>query len=243
MCTVLDIDLDFFVSPIQHWKQSHDRVPDAEATPESVEEVLHYLNANCGLPTESKTPGAWFEHHDELFDFAVKHVAEPMHLVHLDAHADIGGGLTRCWEYVFTQYTHLSLPFRRHPKRGARHLNCGNFIVFLAACGLLERVTFVAHPAWQDDYNGLYMKDFDLGSEALQLKRFEKSVIDESKLLTPLYDLPHEVEAAVPFVRVNRDDYHAEHKPDLLFVTRSPGYTPASADPLFEALARRIELL
>lgn len=238
--TVLDIDLDFFVTPIKYWGTSNNRIPEGNATTESIEEAVNYLETHCLLQT-GKTRGAIFEHHDELFDYALEQFTEPIHLIHLDAHADIGGGLTTCWEYVCTEYTHLSSSMRRFPKRGNKYLNCGNFLVFLAGTGLLKRVTFVSHPDWINDYNGVYMKEFDTDSGAIQLKRFSKQVIKDDDFCTPLYALPHEVEPSIPFVRVSRHDFHSEIAPDRVVLTRSPGYTPASADLLFDALSERIQ--
>lgn len=240
MITILDVDLDFFVTPIKNWGSSNNRIPEGKATTENIKEAINYLENHCLLNTE-KTPGAIFENHDELFDYALEQFTEPVHLIHLDAHADIGGGLTTCWKYVCTEYTHLSLPQRYHPKRGHQYLNCGNFIVFLAGIGLLERVTFVSHPDWQDDYNSIYMKDFDPDSNALQLKRFSADDVNKS-LYTSLLELPYEREQEVPFIRVSRHDFYNAVPPDQFVLTRSPGFTPVSADSLFDALSKKIQL-
>ncbi|MEG0216309.1 MAG: hypothetical protein RR685_09305, partial [Hungatella sp.] len=239
MVTILDIDLDFFVTPIKYWGTSNNRIPEGEATAENIDAAMNYLETHCRLQART-TPGAVFEHHDELFDYALKQFTEPIHLIHLDAHADIGGGLTKCWDYVCTKYTHLDQHMRKFPKRGNEGLNCGNFLVFLAGVGLLERVTFVSHSDWRDDYNPIYMKDFDPTSEELQLKRFSAQIIKDDDLCTPLYDLPHEVEQSIPFVRVPRHDFYSDIVPDKIILTRSPGYTPASADSLFNAISQRI---
>lgn len=239
--TVLDIDLDFFTSPIVHNATSNARVPCDGASFVPVRKAVDYLNQRCLLPVETKTPGRAFEHHDQVFDYAIKHFSEPVHLIHLDAHADIGGGQTRCWNYVCTDYAHLPLNLRRFPKRGELYLNCGNFIVFLAACGLLREVTFVSHPDWAEDYNAIYMKDCDVESGALQIKKVEKDVLEGVGMMRPLCELPHEVEAEIPFRRISSDDYRADSPPNTLFVTRSPGYTPACSDSLYDALVSLID--
>ena len=110
----------------------------------------------------------------------------------------------------------------------------------MAGVVLLELVTFVSHPDWSDDYNPIYMKDFNPASGALQLKRFSAEVVSNAGL-TPLYNLPHEVEQSIPFVQVSRHDFHSDISPDKVVLTRSPGYTPASADSLFDAISKRIQ--
>ena len=138
---------------------------------------------------------------------------------------------------------HLGSDLRRTPKRGSRFLNCGNFIVFLAACGLIERVTFVSHPEWMDDYNCLYLEEFDPANQALQLKRYNKADVDQGlsqgKLLTKI---PHQVEKPIPFQQIPRSEFISAKAPDFVTITRSPGYTPASADSLYDTISSIIKL-
>lgn len=247
MPTVLDIDLDFFVDSIAHGASADKRLPEWGYSAETgrvegyftdtIEEALAYLETHCLLPQRNKTPGAIFEHHDELFDFAVAHFTEPVHLIHVDAHADMGGDLNSSWEYHSTQYMHLPLHERRTPTRGNNYLNCGNFLVFLAACGLLEKVTFVTHPKWQIDYDCLYLKDFSSASGALQLKRFPPNTVRDANFHT----VPHEKEDEIPFIQVSREDFFSIVQPDTVFLTRSPCFTPASADSIYDAIAQRIQ--
>lgn len=241
MKTILDIDLDFFVSPIYHGTSTDNRIPNSDATVDSIEVALEYLEAHCGLPKNQTLPGAYFENHDELFDAIVTHIDEPIHLIHVDAHADIGGGFTKCWQYMFCEYAHLAKAGRRYPKRGANFLNCGNVVAFLAFAGLVEKVTFVSHQDWTDDYQPLYMEHFDPNSSALQLKRFSAKAIENAGFLTPLYQIEHELEPSIPLIRVGRENFYIENPPDALFVTRSPGYTPESADILYDVLIGHIE--
>lgn len=243
MKTILDIDLDFFTSPIVSDIRSDDGTDRGGESVESNEDALDYLASHCDLPIDGKTPGAFFEHHDEVFDFALKHFPEPVHLIHVDAHADIGGGTTSCWDYLCTEYAYLDREARRSPKRGDRYLNCGNFVVFLAACGLLERVTFVSHPDWSDDYNPIYMKDFDSSSNVLQIKRFPKTAKQKLSKGIHLPDQSYDVDLEVPFERISRDGFHAACPPDLLLVTHSRQYTPACADGLYDTLVDLIDPL
>jgi hypothetical protein len=239
MRTALDIDVDFFVTPIKHWGESDERLPEQEFFSDSVTTVLSFLSEKCGVSSKAQIPGACFEHHDELFDYAINHFKEPVHLIHVDAHADIGGGLSSCWYYVCTEYLHLSPEMRQKPRRGNKFLNEGNFVVFLAACGMLSRVTFVSHPEWHDDYNAIHMKDFDPLSEALQLKRYSANVVAAAGI-APLGNSPHDVEPEVPFRRIPGAKFSLVAPPDFMFVTRSPGYTPRSADALYAEIARLI---
>lgn len=241
--TVLDIDLDFFTSPIVIDSMGERATKRRGKTAESIDSVLGYLQSQCLVPTSGKTPGAYFEHHDEVFNFALKHFTEPIHLIHVDAHSDIGGGMPMCWQYVFGEYLHLDDQKRHFPKRGPKGLNCGNFIVFLAACGLLERVTFVTREDWKCDYSIIYMEGFRMDSGHIQLKRFEKQDFGRIGINANLWDLPHSVEAAIPFKEASRRDFISSAPPDMLLVTKSPQYTPACSDDLYDALVSLIDPL
>jgi hypothetical protein len=227
------------VRPIKHWCESNERLPEDKFSSESVADVLSFLEKQCCVSDKAKIPGARFEHHDELFDYAISHFKEPIHLVHVDAHADIGGGFSGCWHYVCTEYIHHPVAKRQKPKKGNKFLNAGNFVVFLAACELLGRLTFVSHPDWHDDYNSIYMKDFDPTSGALQLKRYSPEVVSAAGIAS-LCDVVHDVEAEIPFHRVPRAEFSLSATPDFMFVTRSPGYTPASTDVLYAKIAEFI---
>lgn len=243
MMTVLDIDLDFFTSPIVIDSMGQKAKKRRGKTAESIDDAFAYLQTHCKVSTGEKTPGACFVHHDEVFDFALRYFTEPVHLIHVDAHSDIGGGMPRYWQYVFGEYLHLNGRERHSPKRGQKGLNCGNFIIFLVACGLLERVTFVAREDWRCDYSCIYMESFQLESGNLQLKRFAKQDFSRIGISAQLWDLPHTVEPLVPFKEVSRRDFISDGPPDLLLVTKSPEYTPACSDALYDALVSLIDPL
>lgn len=240
--TILDIDLDFFVSPIKFEVDTSRRLPEAEFKVEDIESALRFLESNCCLPLDSSVPGALFEHHDEVFDYAVQNFPPQLDWVHVDAHADIGGGwIVPSWQYIFCEYTTLDLKARRTPLRGPKGLNCGNFMLFLAGCGMLKEVRFVTPSIWKSDLQPIFMEGHTECSNAIQLKRYDRDVL-RSCLFRPLAETPHEVEQAIPFVPVKREDFELLKQPDFVLLTRSPGYTPKSADRLYDAVASRLDL-
>jgi hypothetical protein len=232
---ILDIDLDFFVTPIRHEVETDERLPEGEYSVESCTAALGFLRDACGLPLDRSVRGVQFEHHDEVFDFVVENLPDALEWIHVDAHADIGGGWrVRCWPYIFCEFTHLDQAARRKPLRGPNGLNCGNFLLFLAGCNKLKDVTFVTPPTWKNDYQAIYMKEFSETSGAIQLKRYSKSA---TSCMTPLHLVKHDVEPPIPYKSVPRADFKASAKPDLVLLTRSPGFTTASSDVLYNAIA------
>ena len=100
MQTILDIDLDFFVTNIANNCESYGRRRLSEGEgylPKSELIVKSFLEANCRLSTEKKTPGKAFEDHDEVFYYWRDLVNQsflkpPFEVVHVDAHSDLGSG-------------------------------------------------------------------------------------------------------------------------------------------------------
>lgn len=94
MQRVLDIDLDFFVTPVVHWPQWDGRA-SAEHGCWPVEEALAFLTDRCLLA--GPLPGFVTERHDELFWLWREAISDgllvpPFDVTHLDAHADLGLG-------------------------------------------------------------------------------------------------------------------------------------------------------
>jgi hypothetical protein len=236
---VLDLDLDFFVSPIANFISGKQRLNDDEYSVDQIDSIAQFLETQCGLTAVNRLPAKLFEEHDQVFDYLRMLKADPwreqqVDLHHIDAHSDTGGGLTSCWHYVFSEYLHLPLSARMFPRRGAAGLNPGNFIIFLAACGWLDRVRFVTHPQWQDDIQHVYMHNFDSFSGAIQLKKYNPQTLRDAPITKPLDKIEHELEPAIPFEIIGRENYSADGPFDFVFLTRSPGFTPRFADTIFD---------
>jgi len=177
-----------------------------------------------------------------MFDYFRTHADEgtKVDVIHVDAHSDIGGGLfSGCWHYVLTEYLYLSHQQRLFPRRGTRALNCGNFLVFMAACGWINRITFVQPDGWSDDLNGMYLKDFGADPFCLQLRRYRPEDVAET---FDLHGLAYEVDVEVPVEYRKWYKMTPDRLPDMIFVTRSPNFTPETADPLFERLSALIDV-
>ncbi len=243
---ILDIDLDFFVSPIASFGSSNERLDDSDYSVDSIDVARSFLETQCRLSKRRKLPGACFEHHDDVFYhvrdlYASGELTSPIELHHVDAHSDIGGGFTTCWIYVEQELVHQPIPRRMHPKRGIPYLNSGNFVVFLAACGWLNQIHFVVPNEWRDDTNAAYLKDFSINSRALQLKRYRASDVDSAGVNCSLADIKHTLEPEIPFRYTFRSRYQASEGFDQILLTRSPGFTPKAADKLFDFINEYIK--
>jgi hypothetical protein len=88
---ILDLDLDFFVRGVAHWRaQDAARLDAEEYPPWTVRESVDFLRSRCGLT--GPLPGAVVENHGELFfrwrdAIDAGKLAPPFHVTHVDGHA------------------------------------------------------------------------------------------------------------------------------------------------------------
>jgi len=90
--TILDIDLDVFVSPAVHCRNDTDPRPsDTDFTVDHESSVSTFLVQQCLVKRD--VPGVAFEHHVEVLDkiseaIQKQQLVPPFYWVHVDAHDD-----------------------------------------------------------------------------------------------------------------------------------------------------------
>jgi len=93
--TILDIDLDVFVSPAVHCRNDTDPRPsDTDFTVDHESSVSTFLVQQCLVKRD--VPGVAFEHHVEVLDkiseaIQKQQLVPPFYWVHVDAHDDFWG--------------------------------------------------------------------------------------------------------------------------------------------------------
>lgn len=233
---VLDIDLDFFVVPPLFWPDQRTR---ADASAHSVwptSEVRHFLRNKCRI--RSKSPGWVTENHGELFplwriaiDDGV--LRPPFHVTHVDAHADLGLGDNGYW-YLMTELLFEPVDRRRHPRTGDGGLNDANHLLYAVANRWIGELVYVFGEGGGSDELTYAMEGFDPKAQRLQLHAMAPAELD--KLLhrgTPVVD---RVEPAVPYRSTRWEQFEAAAPFDYVCLTRSPPYTPPTADSLFNVI-------
>src|SRR5438445_1688144 len=119
MDTVLDLDLDFFVWPIAHWRSGRKRRSEADCNyVASKEAVRGFLEQQCYLTTGSKLPGREVVEHPDAFRIWRQwlrdgRLSAPFRVIHVDAHADLGLG-DPGWLYLTTDV--LARPVARRSR-------------------------------------------------------------------------------------------------------------------------------
>lgn len=237
MHRVLDIDLDFFVHDVVYWPDQNVR-PDPQDHPVwAVAEAVDFLRERCGLHT--RLPGFVTENHGELFPLwrgAIEAGAllPPFHVTHVDAHADLGLG-DAGYVYLLTELLGLPPDQRTHPRTGNGGLNDANHLAFAIACRWISELTYVYGEGGGSDELTLVMQGFDPRADQVQLPRFRRDDLDaiqrrHEQSAVVAYEPP------VPYRSLPWDTFRADGPYDFVCLTRSPPYTPPTADAIFDAI-------
>jgi hypothetical protein len=240
---VLDLDLDLFVSPIATTKDAYTRLCPEKYKPWSESAVRHFLEHHCGLSSQKKVLGRVITHHHEAFYFLRdliqgKKATPPFELVHADAHADLGMG-DAAYPYIMSELLHLSLFDRMTPDES--EIGPGNYLVFAIACRWVSSLNYVHHVDGGDDVMDIHFKDFTEHSGFIQLKRCGSFVEDWDGGYNNVSCKVLSLEPPVQFGKVAANSYSEREKFDLIVLSKSPGFTPVTCDPLIEVVSEYID--
>ena len=228
---VLDLDMDFFLTGPCPLAKPGERPDESCAQPYSDEEVIRFLEEQCGLSREHPVPGAIFDTHDKALDFwqaclEAGSLTAPFEVVHVDTHSDLAFGPPGTG-YVLNVV--LSRPVQMRPAIGAYReaveLDEANYLLFALAFRWISRLAYVRNPKSHQDIPAQL-----LAGDDIHLRSFISQMMEGKNGREPV--IPFDV----------YDDYRAfEQKGyDFVIMAQSPRYAPASADRIMEIVRRYI---
>ena len=229
---VLDLDMDFFLSDPCPLAKLGERPDESCAKVWSDEEVVRFLEEQCGLSRENPVPGAIFDTHDKALDFWRARMEEgcllaPFDVVHVDTHSDLAFGPPG------TNYV-LNVVLSRSPEqrsavdvyRKAVELDEANYLLFALAFRWISRLAYVRNPRSHQDIP----KHLLDGEGNIHLRSFISQMMEGKNGKEPVitFDV--------------YDDYRQFRQTEYDFVTmaQSPRYAPKSADRIMEIVRRYI---
>jgi len=250
---ILDFDLDFFLEGICYGGDARGsrRIDGEKFKPWSKDRVVLFLEGNCGLSVHRRIRGAFFIEHHKLFHWMtrMRQVTGQEDLCfsidHIDGHADLGAGGSSM-EYIATELLFLPLEQRDFLQRYgmSQDLDPGNFLLYAMACRLVKELNFIFPPGGGKDVPSILYKDYDKNSRALQLKKF--TGLQMSELLEDQEHLerftPAGVEPAVPFRIVPYHEFRSVGDYDLIFLAKSPTFTPVESDVLIPVILEYMDM-
>jgi hypothetical protein len=270
MHVVLDLDLDFFVWPVDREAgESGPRLPEDRCKVQAAEQVRAFMEDQCGLSKDSPLPGRMLTLHIEAFstwrEWLEKNRLEaPFTVVHIDAHSDLGsGGLgNNSPKFYETELMALPLEKRRFPREGADGMHSGNYLLAAIANEWICRLEYVypIDPEPIDLTQIPALRASELGSR-LRIARGEEDDHAYSEVpgcfykdddpTTHLLQLRHLVygqeengaissSREVEFATTAAPDFQQTEITHIV-VAQSPSFTPASADVLLSLLLKYIK--
>jgi hypothetical protein len=238
---ILDLDLDFFVHGVATWRAvGSGRLEAADFPPWPVEDALSFLRDRCKL--SDPLPGYVVENHGELFDLwgdaiAAGTLAVPLSVTHIDAHSDLGLG-DDAYIKLITELLFLPIDQRRP---GAKDLvTDGNYLAMAIACGWVSELNLVRNEEGNND--GRPEDLFPYYLESREATDIQLQAMTREQLDNRMYDREYEIEASdpkVPLVHMTWEQFDAPASFDVICLARSPDYTPAELDPLFDEIRER----
>lgn len=128
-------------------------------------------------------------------------------------------------------------------------LSFGNWLAYALACRWIDALTIVRHPKAGDDLHPGYFKEYvqpewqspparrtlNLRLQPLTSEELDSGAWRRTGPWGRVLERPIEA-PLIPTLIVAREALQLERAPDFLLLCRSPGYSPRSADRIFEAL-------
>ncbi|MBR5302717.1 MAG: UPF0489 family protein [Clostridia bacterium] len=229
---VLDLDMDFFLSDPCPLAPLGERPDESCASAWCDEDVIRFLEDQCGLSAQKPVPGAIFDTHDKALDFWAERLKAgslktPFEVVHVDTHSDLAFGPPG------TNYV-LNVVLSRLPDQRAQigqyragtELDEANYLLFALAFRWIDRLHYVRNPKSHQDIPGQLLD----GEGNIHLRSFIAQMMEGKNGKEPV----------IPFAVY--DDYRTfkQHGYDFVTMAQSPRYAPESADRIMEIVRRYI---
>lgn len=236
---ILDLDMDFFLNKVALNRPFNSkRLSNKEYIPWNEKSVRRFLEFNCGLEKKKPILGRIVKEHRETFYFCrelinANKLCTPFDVLHIDAHADLGLG-DGAWSYIFENVLKLPVDKRQFVEKfrckKIYKVDSGNYLLYMIACRWVNELTYVKH-LLADNYDFLQeiMKNCDDDSGYIQLKRFDKPIYFYQNIIEQDFITEPEVKLNI----IKNFHLYIENKLnnfDFIILSKSPSYTPKSAD-------------
>lgn len=234
---VLDIDLDFFLADCCPLSAVGERPCLEGHKPWTEEEVIAFLEGQCGLSVDLPILGAVFDTHDKALLYWRDRMAEgrltaPFHVTHVDAHSDLGIGKPGPG-FVLNGVLPRILDKRADIEKYYEicQLDEANYLLFALAFRWIGALDNVRNP----------MSRPDIPRELLLPGR--EDMIQLSSFAARLSEGVNGPEPVIPFnVYSDYRNFRAEGAYDYVTLAISPRYAPKEADRLIPIIERYIKI-
>ena len=252
---ILDIDLDFFLNDVHYGVAKSTRRLNSESyIPWSINETEKFIEVNCNLNKNNKIKGKIFIHHDSVFKYLKElqtksKFSYKFDIDHIDAHADLGLG-DASYKYISEEILNRDTNDRCNnlEAKGWYGIGPGNYLQFAIACRWINSLNYITNKKWNNDLLFFIFKDFDTNSNFIQLKQYSKEDFEKTNCNPDMIKafkkiVPIKYEPEVPFQYLDYNDFKSDGKYEMIFLTKSPGFTPKESDLLIPIISSYMELI
>lgn len=234
---VLDIDLDFFLADCCPLADMGERPCLEGHEPWPEEEVVAFLEGQCGLSADDPKPGAVFQTHDMALTYWRDRIKEgtlkaPFHVTHVDAHSDLAIGKPGPG-FVLNGVLPRVMEKRADIEKYYEicQLDEANYLLFALAFRWISSLDNVRNPRSRSD----------IPREILMPGREDR--IQLSSFAARLSEGMNGTEPVIPFnVYHDYRDFSADEPYDFVTLAISPRYAPKEADRLIPIIGRYIRI-
>jgi hypothetical protein len=232
---ILDLDLDFFVSPIAYNQTGKQRLPSNKYATSSQETVREFLEQHCNLDKSRPIMGSQFVEHEDAFKvwrrwLQQDKLSSPFSIFHVDAHSDLG--INR--KYIEVELLAKPIERRHRVRFDKAALDSSNYLLGAVANRWVSQLTYVYprgdHATEPGDLYSWCFRNENPKTGFLELKRYTAEGY-KSGAQSPIH-----VEPSVPFHLVPEGEFTFSYFTHMV-VAQSPQYTPESADCLLPSSA------
>ncbi|NOX57352.1 MAG: hypothetical protein GXP29_00645, partial [Planctomycetes bacterium] len=128
-------------------------------------------------------------------------------------------------------------------KKDPQKVTEGDFLLYAIACGWFSSMAYVHHPLLSPDAPDIphtIMKDFTDSTEKIRLGSYPSEAFAVGSRVENFEPLA--VDPEVPLELVSGNDFKTADAFDFVYLTRSPRYTPESADDLIPIIREYIQV-
>lgn len=108
------------------------------------------------------------------------------------------------------------------------------YLAYAIGCRWISDLVYVFCPGGGDDVHPYMRENFERHALAIRLAALTDEQVQallENQKPSVIYDEPR-----VPIAQVRAEDHHGDGGFDFVFLARSPEFTSAEADPIFDAI-------
>ena len=247
MQTILDIDLDFFLDNVEYF-DTQGRLDSELFHPWPVEDLEGFLVQRCKLSTDCRKPDRVLTYHDEAFHFWEELIAggqltPPFSVVHVDAHGDLSFLDLKAVEYLYCDLLQKNIADRVRLARDSGHINKGNYLLFAIACGWIDNLTFVLNPhsLMDDNIPPHVCPGDDVFGGQIQLRKCNRG---QMKRMNPYYFRWQNCTIGhidpILFQICLSSSWSFDGHCDFIVLSKSPNFTPETADALIPVIQQYI---